>query len=92
MGACCSKDVDYRNRQMATMYEKEEEEENHVFIGDYGASIRLQGSSAFVSMTTQQGKKGINQDAMTVWEVINYISTTNNIQMSHFLFKFNFYF
>ncbi|CAA0835873.1 Probable protein phosphatase 2C 65 [Striga hermonthica] len=36
--------------------------------GDKGALIRLQGSSKYVSMFSQQGKKGLNQDAMTVWE------------------------
>ncbi|CAN4126233.1 unnamed protein product [Withania somnifera] len=36
--------------------------------GDLGANIRLCGFSKFVSMYSQQGKKGINQDAMTVWE------------------------
>ncbi|KAL0344421.1 UNVERIFIED_CONTAM: putative protein phosphatase 2C 73 [Sesamum radiatum] len=36
--------------------------------GDAGARIRLQGSSRYVSMFTQQGRKGVNQDAMTVWE------------------------
>lgn len=37
--------------------------------GDDGAIVRLHGSSAFISMYTQRGRKGINQDAMTVWEV-----------------------
>ena len=35
-----------------------------------GAIIRSRGSSKHVSMAIKQGKKGINQDAMTVWEVI----------------------
>lgn len=34
-----------------------------------GAVIRSRGSSKHVSMAIKQGKKGINQDAMTVWEV-----------------------
>lgn len=34
-----------------------------------GAVIRSRGSSKHVSMSIKQGKKGINQDAMTVWEV-----------------------
>ncbi|CAH9125147.1 unnamed protein product [Cuscuta epithymum] len=36
--------------------------------GDYGARIRLHGSSSFISMYSRQGRKGINQDSMTVWE------------------------
>ncbi|XP_060174523.1 probable protein phosphatase 2C 65 [Lycium barbarum] len=45
-------------------------EDDHGVIGkgDFGANIRLHGYSKFVSMYSQQGKKGINQDAMTVWE------------------------
>ncbi|KAF2288445.1 hypothetical protein GH714_007534 [Hevea brasiliensis] len=30
--------------------------------------MRLQGASKYISMYSQQGKKGVNQDAMTVWE------------------------
>ncbi|XP_010683599.2 probable protein phosphatase 2C 65 [Beta vulgaris subsp. vulgaris] len=67
MGACCSKEGNYGDRQI-TVYEHECEQEDYVYKGDNGASIRLQGSSAFISMATQQGRKGINQDAMTVWE------------------------
>ncbi|GAB4833259.1 hypothetical protein Ancab_031506 [Ancistrocladus abbreviatus] len=70
MGACCSKDVGSRGREVDA-YEHEPEEYHHqhdVRRGDYGATIRLQGSSTFVSMATQQGRKGINQDAMTIWE------------------------
>ncbi|VVB12818.1 unnamed protein product [Arabis nemorensis] len=33
-----------------------------------GAIVRSRGSSKHVSMSIKQGKKGINQDAMTVWE------------------------
>ncbi|XP_052176551.1 probable protein phosphatase 2C 65 [Diospyros lotus] len=36
-----------------------------------GVKVRLEGSSRLVSMFSQQGKKGINQDAMTVWENFN---------------------
>nr|GMC95412.1 probable protein phosphatase 2C 65 [Ipomoea batatas]GMC97661.1 probable protein phosphatase 2C 65 [Ipomoea batatas]GME08927.1 probable protein phosphatase 2C 65 [Ipomoea batatas] len=36
--------------------------------GDYDARVRLHGSSALTSMYSKQGRKGINQDAMTVWE------------------------
>ncbi|KDP22816.1 hypothetical protein JCGZ_00403 [Jatropha curcas] len=73
MGACCSKDsslgeggavedaVEDRDYEVI-------EEDDHVTIADYGARMRLQGASKFISMYSQQGKKGVNQDAMTVWE------------------------
>lgn len=77
MGGCCSIEVKY-----GSVYEEEMErkdnynnkkiggEDDFVRVGDNGASVRLQGSSKNISMFTQQGRKGINQDAMTVWEVI----------------------
>ncbi|KAG2691014.1 hypothetical protein I3760_09G216900 [Carya illinoinensis] len=44
-------------------------EEDHAQLhGDFGARIRLEGPSRFTSMYSQQGRKGINQDSMTVWE------------------------
>jgi len=71
MGACCSKDGNYGSYKDQQICECEHgcEEESQVMKGDCGASIRLQGFSDYVSMASQQGKKGINQDAMTVWEV-----------------------
>ncbi|GFY82432.1 protein phosphatase 2C family protein [Actinidia rufa] len=36
-----------------------------------GPRVRFEGSSRFISMYTQQGRKGTNQDAMTVWENFN---------------------
>ncbi|KVI03271.1 Protein phosphatase 2C [Cynara cardunculus var. scolymus] len=41
---------------------------NVITIGDCGARVRLRGSTKLSSMYSQQGRKGINQDAMTVWE------------------------
>ncbi|KAL9227746.1 hypothetical protein vseg_003397 [Gypsophila vaccaria] len=70
MGACCSKEghfEGYDDRRIP-VYENECEQENSVISGDYGASIRLKGFSDFVSMASLQGKKGTNQDSMTVWE------------------------
>jgi len=67
MGQCCSFHVEsyhVENREE----EREVEHEDLIFRGHAGAHVRLQGSSKFVSMYTQQGKKGANQDAMTVWE------------------------
>jgi len=67
MGQCCSFHVEsyhVENREE----EREVEHEDLIFRGHAGAHVRLHGSSKFVSMYTQQGKKGANQDAMTVWE------------------------
>ncbi|KAK4483815.1 hypothetical protein RD792_011022 [Penstemon davidsonii] len=71
MGACCSCQ---RGGRFESFFVDEEEQkrniedEDIVLRGDSGARIRLQGSSKYVSMYSQQGKKGVNQDAMTVWE------------------------
>lgn len=84
MGACCSKDgMDGSSGRfmeehvvVQRVYDhqptKVEDEEENVQYGDCGARIRLQGCSEFTSMYTQQGRKGINQDAMTVWQVRKY--------------------
>ncbi|CAJ2656106.1 unnamed protein product [Trifolium pratense] len=40
-------------------------------IIDGGTRVILNGSSKYVSMYIQKGSKGINQDAMTVWENFN---------------------
>ncbi|XP_022892114.1 probable protein phosphatase 2C 65 [Olea europaea var. sylvestris] len=67
MGQCCSCHIQsyyVENREE----EREVEREDIIFRGHAGAHVRLQGSSKFVSMYAQQGKKGTNQDAMTVWE------------------------
>ncbi|KAI3473113.1 hypothetical protein Pfo_030405 [Paulownia fortunei] len=71
MGACCS--CHRGGRLGGYLVEGEDEErevgdEDIILRGDAGARVRLQGSSKYVSMFTQQGKKGVNQDAMTVWE------------------------
>lgn len=67
MGACCSKDIEaFRGFVDDDVDEAEEVDETRT--GDYGARVRLQGSSMVTSMFTQQGRKGVNQDAMTVWE------------------------
>ncbi|KAG8377086.1 hypothetical protein BUALT_Bualt09G0131800 [Buddleja alternifolia] len=72
MGACCSCHWGGRfegfHVDEALEEEREAGEEEIVLRGHAGSLIRLQGSSKFMSMFTQQGKKGVNQDAMTVWE------------------------
>jgi hypothetical protein len=71
MGDCCSKDGKYGGSNEVDMDEMEDDiyDGDDINYGDAGARIRLQGPSRFVSMYSQQGKKGINQDSMTVWEV-----------------------
>lgn len=59
-------------RVVPKVYEvKEENDEENIQYGDCGARIRLDGFSDFTSMYTQQGRKGVNQDSMTVWQVRN---------------------
>ncbi|XP_061362125.1 probable protein phosphatase 2C 65 [Gastrolobium bilobum] len=70
MGSCCSHDVSVRGKVESEVDDVsyEYDHENDVSYEQDGAMIRLRGSSRFVSMYTQQGKKGVNQDAMAVWE------------------------
>ncbi|XP_068634466.1 probable protein phosphatase 2C 73 [Aristolochia californica] len=69
MGACCSKEAGLDGSGKEEEEEKYEEDEGRV--GEGGARVRLKGSYPFASMYTQQGRKGINQDAMTIWEDFN---------------------
>lgn len=77
MGGCCSRD----DVVQEGLGRKEEDEVYHEFYDEGGSEgsasvkkvgtrVRLKGSCGFASMYTQQGLKGVNQDAMVVWEVI----------------------
>ncbi|KAL8517158.1 hypothetical protein ACS0TY_015393 [Phlomoides rotata] len=71
MGGCCSCHLGGHYGGYSFQEEEEEgvfEDGGLVLRGDAGARVRLHGSSKYVSMFSQQGKKGVNQDAMTVWE------------------------
>ncbi|XP_073042154.1 probable protein phosphatase 2C 65 [Primulina eburnea] len=71
MGACCScqRGGNFEGFLVeGEEHERDFDDENIVLTREAGARVRLQGSSKYVSMFSQQGKKGINQDAMTVWE------------------------
>ncbi|KAL1543622.1 putative protein phosphatase 2C 65 [Salvia divinorum] len=71
MGACCSCHRVGRFEGCPIEEEakpREVDDDNIILTGEGGARVRLQGSSKYVAMHTQQGKKGYNQDAMTVWE------------------------
>ncbi|XP_057808222.1 probable protein phosphatase 2C 65 isoform X1 [Salvia miltiorrhiza] len=71
MGACCSchRGAPIRRYDVEEYEERRRHDDGGVVLrGDGGARVRLQGSSKYVSMYSQQGRKGVNQDAMTVWE------------------------
>ncbi|KAL3622734.1 hypothetical protein CASFOL_032029 [Castilleja foliolosa] len=69
MGACCSCHRGSPGFFVERPKEREVDDANNFIMrGDKGALVRLQGSSKYISMFSQQGRKGINQDAMTVWE------------------------
>ncbi|GFP99249.1 probable protein phosphatase 2c 65 [Phtheirospermum japonicum] len=72
MGACCSCHRGGPGFEGFFVERPEEREvddgNNFIMRGAKGALVRLQGSSKYVSMFSQQGRKGTNQDAMTVWE------------------------
>lgn len=75
MGACCScqigvQEIDGYPVGVHKMGKREIHGDRDVAHGDYGARVRVKGSSKYMSMFSQQGTKGNNQDAMTVWEVI----------------------
>jgi hypothetical protein len=79
MGGCCSHDVSVRGRVESEVDDgdcdyDDYEDINDVMYENDGAIVRLRGFSKVVSMYTQQGKKGVNQDSMTVWEVINILN------------------
>ncbi|KAM0941208.1 putative protein-serine/threonine phosphatase [Dioscorea sansibarensis] len=65
MGGCCSKG-DVKNGGVAW---REGDGDDGDFLEDEGSgSVRHGGSCKFVSMYSQQGWKGVNQDAMTIWK------------------------
>ncbi|CAI9097212.1 OLC1v1033585C1 [Oldenlandia corymbosa var. corymbosa] len=82
MGACCScqrverfdgfyADNDHQvvpHKDNYAQHQANDDDDLMVRRGENGARVRLQGSSRFVSTYIQQGKKGTNQDALTVWE------------------------
>lgn len=59
----------FRNSDDDEEYGHHHERQDHVPYEHYGARVRLRGPSRYTSMYCQQGSKGINQDALTVWEV-----------------------
>lgn len=78
MGACCSTGERPHGFFMAEEGQKGKENraekgsDHHIQSAENsGVRVRFEGSSRFTSMFSQQGRKGINQDAMTVWEVLH---------------------
>uniref|UniRef100_A0A1J3FIV2 PPM-type phosphatase domain-containing protein n=2 Tax=Noccaea caerulescens TaxID=107243 RepID=A0A1J3FIV2_NOCCA len=68
MGVCCSKGTGITVENGRDDCNEHGDGESAVRETNDGAVIRSRGSSRHVSMAIKQGKKGINQDAMTVWE------------------------
>ncbi|KAF2536595.1 hypothetical protein F2Q70_00006943 [Brassica cretica] len=68
MGVCCSKGTGITVENGTEDSNEHRDREAEVRDTNDGAIIRSRGSSKHVSMAIKQGKKGINQDAMTVWE------------------------
>lgn len=70
MGGCCSQEVAVRGKVESELDDRDYDydRENDVSYQQNGAMVRLKGSSRFVSMYSQQGQKGVNQDSMIVWE------------------------
>lgn len=67
MGGCCSKQLELEGVVGGEIDGAEDGDDAR--IEDGGSRVWLQGNSRCTSMFTQGGRKGINQDAMTVWEV-----------------------
>ncbi|MQM07762.1 hypothetical protein Taro_040602, partial [Colocasia esculenta] len=96
MGGCCScgrwtygePGMNYRDE------EEEDMEEEFYDAGDAedcgrlvegGVRVRLEGSCGFASMHTQQGRKGVNQDAMTLWEsLVDFFAKSSSTCMQGF--------
>ncbi|KAF1897534.1 hypothetical protein Lal_00036976, partial [Lupinus albus] len=70
MGGCCSHGATVRGKVESEVdgEEYEHDHSTHVRYEHDGSRVILKGSSMFVSLDCQQGKKGVNQDALTVWE------------------------
>ncbi|XP_020236868.1 probable protein phosphatase 2C 74 [Cajanus cajan] len=66
MGGCCSCHVSFVGQVHDV--ECEGNHSSDVACKRGRARVMLRGSSEFVSMFSQKGTKGINQDALTVWE------------------------
>ncbi|KAL6987909.1 hypothetical protein U1Q18_013655 [Sarracenia purpurea var. burkii] len=77
MGACCSRGDRFDGFMLEhDRYDNKprgaRKDDDRLHNADNSAArVRFEGSSRFISMFTQQGRKGINQDAMTVWENFN---------------------
>ncbi|RDX99069.1 putative protein phosphatase 2C 74, partial [Mucuna pruriens] len=66
MGGCCNYRVSFASKIHDV--ECEFNHNNDCACEHGGARVMLRGSSTFVSMFSQKGTKGVNQDALTVWE------------------------
>lgn len=86
MGVCCSKGTGITvENGTDDSNEHRDDREAEVRDTNDGAIIRSRGSSKHVSMAIKQGKKGINQDDMTVWEVTRLFSFSGANICNHYL-------
>lgn len=76
MGGCCSCHVSIGRK----VYDMESESDDNAY-GDGK-------SSKFISMYSQKGRKGVNQDALTVWEVRFFIDVFADFFWFYFLLSF----
>lgn len=98
MGACCSSDKDVRRDLVGIVNDDRDDEfegdgggeGGGGREGDLGARARLRGSNDTCCMFTKQGRKGINQDTMTVWEV--NLTTFASFVSGFILFSWSFFF
>jgi len=68
MGGCCSCHVSFVGKVHDVECECNHNNDDGA-CEHGGARVMLKGSSTFVSMYSQKGSKGVNQDALTVWQV-----------------------
>ncbi|KAG4403512.1 hypothetical protein GLYMA_01G127600v4 [Glycine max] len=67
MGGCCSCHVSFVGKVHDVECECNHNNDDGA-CEHGGARVMLKGSSTFVSMYSQKGSKGVNQDALTVWQ------------------------
>ncbi|CAL5210746.1 unnamed protein product [Lathyrus oleraceus] len=68
MGSCCSCQVSIVDKIHDVEYNESNTKDIEFTCENGEAKVMLNGSSRSISMYSQKGTKGVNQDAMTVWE------------------------
>lgn len=83
MGSCCSCQVSIVDKVHDVGYNECKTKDLESTCENGEGQVMLKGSSKCVSMYSQKGTKGVNQDGMTVWEV------RNKILSAKFIFSFH---